>query len=279
MTAQQPRFDFRRRREIDREQVRAALTADVAGSLRAFCGYAASGSPDFDEMMMIGLLLQENPRGCAETILDWLAGEVTPLRLDVASALLFGLWHPNPRVAPPTREVVARLASLRPPQRTEPDSEYSYALAMSRVADARSSSTETADLARREISLAAERGTGDPVLDQSLFDLRSRLLPKSTPATREFRAYAVSGDDAVPFVVERAVSHEKIADVLDLSEAGDTLKIRYRKTEATLSNIVVVDALESALLTNLLEKKHGGRVSSVEYVDENAAFRVTAPYP
>src|SRR4051812_27017077 len=45
---------------VPRAQLRAAATADVTQSLQAFCQQVAGASPDFDELMMVGLLLQEN---------------------------------------------------------------------------------------------------------------------------------------------------------------------------------------------------------------------------
>jgi len=229
--------------------------------------------------MKVGLLLQENPTACAETIVEWLAEEATPMRLDLACALLVGLWTPTSRACFPTAEVLTRLVRLRPSRRTEPDAEYSYALAMSRVADARNGSAETTAVARRELDLAARRGTGDPVLDQNLFGLRARLVPSSGASVDEFRAYAVSGNDPVLFVLQRSGTHEDIAKVVGLSEAGSTLTVRYHKLVPTLSNLVCVDAIEAGLLTSLLEKEHRSRIFSVEYVDDGTPFKVTAPYP
>jgi hypothetical protein len=199
--------------------------------------------------------------------------------MDVACALLYGLWGPNPRVPPPAIEVLARLGALRPQHRTEPDAEYSYALAMSRVAEDRTSSPEASLLARRELDLAAKRGTGDSALDKSLYGLRQRLVPRPARTGTESRVYAVSGSYPARLVVHDPASGDAIAEVLEMSETGSMLTIRYRKIKTALSNIVAMDALEAALLTSLVQKESHQRISSVEYVDEEAGFRVTAPYP
>jgi hypothetical protein len=279
MSTHEPAFDFRRRSAVSREKLRAASAVDVTHSLLVYCDQTAADFPDFDEAMKVGLLLQEAPSNCAEALMDWLAPEVTPVRLDLTCALLYGLWIPNPRVPPPTFEVVAKLAALRPSDRTEPDADYSYALVMGRVLENTRTSNEAAALARHELVGAVKRGTGDASLDQSLFGMSRRHVPNTPHVGNEFQAYVVSADSSLLYVVEAAASHDQLVEVLELSESANVLRIRYRKVNPALSNIVAVDALEAALLVNLLEREHRGRISSVEYVDETANFRVIAPYP
>jgi len=55
-----PPFDFSKRSTLSRAQLRAAPQDAIAQSLTAFCDKEAESTPDFDELMMVGLLLQEN---------------------------------------------------------------------------------------------------------------------------------------------------------------------------------------------------------------------------
>jgi hypothetical protein len=280
-----PSFDFSRRSSVSREKLRVAPTEEVQRSLLAFFNQLDEpGAPDFDDIMRVGLLLQANPSDCGRAAVEWLAANVSATRLDIVCAFLYGLWTPDPRPDPPAREVVMRLAALRPAERTEPDADYSYALAMNRVLDGGGVQIETAVTALQELELAATRGTGNSSLDQSLFSLRNRH--RKSPASGEgspqppapFRAYAVTGTD-FPFVVQRADSNDEIVQVLALSEVPGELKIEYRKCDPNLSNIVAVDAIELALLKVFFQREHSSRVSRVQYVDKQAGFKVVADYP
>jgi hypothetical protein len=281
-----PRFDFTRRDSVHREELRAAPSAEVHDAVRAlFDKTEAARSPDFDQLMKVGLLLQENPTGCDVVAVAWLGAKFSAKRLDIVGALLCGLWLPSPKLAAPRRDIVRALVALRPAERTEPDGDYSYALALMRVLDNPRSEPDVAETAWLELERAAARGTGDASLDRSLFESRKRFRrQRSTAATpgeapSGYRAYALTGDAQAQFVVERTDTHAHVVEVHDLSEKPGELMIAYRKSDPAFSNVLAVDLLESELLRNLLESKHRERVQRVIYVDEQSRFKVEGDYP
>src|SRR6478752_4017368 len=277
-----PIVDFRQPRSVSREKLRAARASEVQQSLLTFFDRIDTpGAQDFDDILKVGLLLQENPSGSEGLAIDWLAANVSATRLDIVCAFLVGLWTFSPRVAPPSREEVFRLASLRPAERTNPDADYSYALAMARVLES-GAPIETATIALQQLEVAAARGTGDSSLDQSLFSLRNRHRKLAAGAAGSelrgsYRAYAVTGAEFA-FVVERANSNEEVVQILGISELPGELKVEYRKCDPRLSNILAVDAIQMMLLEGFFQREHSSRVSRDHYVDVEDGFKVTADY-
>lgn len=107
------------------------------------------------------MLVRVNPSDSARLAVEWLAANVCTTRLDIVCAFLVGLWTPDAGLDPPSLDVVLRLASLRPAERTTPDADYSYAVALARVLESRGAQIETAVIASQQLEFAAIRGTGD----------------------------------------------------------------------------------------------------------------------
>ncbi len=95
---------------------------------------AAAGPPDFDRLMSAGVSLARSGRHEADqSVLAWLAAQPSARRLDIASAVLNGLWHAAFRKAPVPQKNVEAL--IRAQSGIEPDAaaDYSFVQALCQV--------------------------------------------------------------------------------------------------------------------------------------------------
>jgi hypothetical protein len=282
------RFDFKQRSYIHVEEIRSASAEDAWQSLLMFLRQAEDTSyVDFDELMQIGVLVRNNPGNLASRTVDWLGRALPSTRLDLVCALLCDFWLPNGKSSAPDPGhpgLLAKLAALKGKDRSTPDAEYSYAMAMHNVAQNLLAPITTREFAVAQIEAVAMRGTGDASLNKSPLGMRNRHRASSSfrPVTVRllYRAYMCSGDSDASYIGESTESHRKVVRILSLTHdpSASALSIEYEKCDPALSNIVAVDAIQCTLLNELLDDKYAESTSRVRYIDKSSRFDATHDY-
>jgi len=90
----------------------------------------------FDRLMGIGIrLARAGRRGTDRTALKWVEKQPTARRLDIAAALLSGLWGDESHSHPVTAECVRAFIRLRGTIVLDDESAYSSLMALSKIAD------------------------------------------------------------------------------------------------------------------------------------------------
>jgi hypothetical protein len=161
------------RQNGDRDAIKNASSEEIAAAVVSLCDRCeALRAIDFDRLMSIGIWLASGGHESAdEIVIRWLANKTTAHRLDIAAALLTGLWLRSTRKSAVPATLVDKLADLKasvPTLTSSPEAEYGYAGAMSQILrDERATGAEI-ETAARAIEAVMATGTGDPILDNQL---------------------------------------------------------------------------------------------------------------
>lgn len=121
--------------------------------------YDQSSYVDFDRLMSVGLRLARSGHDAADAAaVAWLALQPSARRLDIAAALLCGLWHRGYRSQPVSGAVVNQLIAARPGVvgAVSDDAEYSYIQALCQVLESAADSATKAQV-RQEVQRLAQR--------------------------------------------------------------------------------------------------------------------------
>jgi len=148
-------------------------------SLLSDCEKAA-GSPNFDRLNSQGIILVRAGHEQVDAVaLNWLHQDLSARRLDIASALLNGLWHVAYRHSPLEVANVESLIAAR--RRIEPqgDAAYSSLQALSQALHAKASVA-----LRNVVSLALQEILQEkhepPVLDKLIHSLAEDALRRGS---------------------------------------------------------------------------------------------------
>lgn len=273
------------RRRGNQDSIANAHPTDVAASVVALGDrYEASGEVNFDELLNIGIMLSARGHASSdETIIGWFEQRPTATRLDISSALLFGLWHRLSGDNPVALKHVARLVAARPLTRLSPDAEYSYALALSRVLDDPGASREAVRMARDALQASVARGTGLHMTDAMLAGLvRDSLHNAQTPTDpaplAEVVAYDRQEQGRHHLAIEHTPTAAEVVRVLTLLVTGRMLLVEYRILAPRVTDEKARVLIFHAVLVNLCRGVYRNYVDEVRYVNLTTRTELVARY-
>ena len=141
---------------------------------------AAIEPPDVDRLMSLGILIvRAKPEIQDRGALRWLQEAPSIKRLDIVSAFLCGLWHPQFRSKPVGADVVKRLVEIREKLNPDVATAYNYTLALCRVAEDPSGHRDVKAMVSAILRQISQRGLEDIRADSLIRNAIDRVLNRS----------------------------------------------------------------------------------------------------